>query len=159
MTTAGLQDWATLAAAVVALSVFVFNSVFQLRNRRIENLSRFIEAHKRLFVDDGYIMKNIGAMNAGTLIRDFGNLEMEQKFHNMLLEVERLALLGNNKAVPPQTQVYMFGWYARHMVKLVSDAERGNMFWELALAYLNKLAERTSDYERLSQKERAKFWR
>jgi len=34
---------------------------------------------------------------------------MEARFHLMLLDVERLAILANNKAVPRHTQVYMFG--------------------------------------------------
>jgi len=159
MSTTELRDLATVVAAAVALAVFLINSFFQIRNKRIENLSRFIEAHKRLFTDDGYILKNVTAFNAGTIARDQVDGEMEKRFHNMLLEVERLAILGNNKAVPRHTQVYMFGWYARLIhTKLISAAERENMFWELARGYLEALTVDTEKYERLSPQERKRFW-
>lgn len=37
---------------------------------------------------------------------------MEKLLHLMLREIERLAVLANNKAVPRSTQVYIFGSYA-----------------------------------------------
>ena len=151
MTTTELRDLATVCGAAIALAVFLVNSFFQFRNKRIENLSRFIEAHKRLFTDDGYILRNIGAFNSGAIERNPSDHEMEKRIHNMLLEVERLAILGNNKAVPRHTQVYMFGWYARIIQeRLISDEERKNMFWELARGYLEALTTDTYKYEELS---------
>jgi hypothetical protein len=158
MNTSELRDIATVVAALVALMVFAVNSFFQLRNRRIDNLTRFIEAHRKLFSADGYILKNVDAMNAGTLKRDRENVEMERKFHDMLLDVERLALLGNNNAVPRQTQVYMFGWYARHIGSIISDEERKNIFWELGLNYLDRLTKATIAYEALAPAKLSGFW-
>lgn len=45
--TSELGDYAMVVAAMVALLVFVLNSFSQVRNRRIENLARFIEVHQR----------------------------------------------------------------------------------------------------------------
>lgn len=49
MTSSELRDYATVIAATVAVQVFVVNSLSMMRNRRIENLSRFNQAHQWLF--------------------------------------------------------------------------------------------------------------
>ncbi len=159
MSSSELRDYAAVVTAAVALLVFVINSFSQVRNRRIENLARFIEVHQRLFEWDSYLTQNIIAIEAGTLVRDRQNVEMETKFHLMLLEIEQLAILANNHAVPRHTQVYMFGSYTRQILKVVSDEERHSMFWELAIGYLDGLAKDTEAYQRLTPKQRQHFWR
>lgn len=77
----------------------------------------------------------------------------------MLLEIERLAVLANNKAVPFETQVYLFGSYAPTLLKLMTDAERNCVFWELARAYLESIAADAERYSTLKRVERSKFWR
>lgn len=77
----------------------------------------------------------------------------------MLLEIERLAILANNKAVPLHTQVNVLGSYARNLLKLTSEEERNSMFWEPALGYLEGLAKDTETYQSLTRIEREKFWR
>ncbi|MBX3732025.1 MAG: hypothetical protein KF791_05475 [Verrucomicrobiae bacterium] len=154
-----LRNWATVVAALVALLVFLVNSLLLVRNRRVENISRFIESHRRLFATDGYIASNLTAIESEALTRDHGDTAMEAKFHLMLLEVERLALLANNEAVPRHTQVYMFGWYARNIRNVITDKERDNMSWELALGYLDGLARDTALYKQLTREQRERFWR
>lgn len=158
MISSELRDYATVVTATVALSVFFLNSFSQYRNRRIENLVRFIEAHQRLFVEDGYIVKNIVAIDAGALTRDTSNHELETKFHLMLLEIEQLAILANNRAVPRHTQVYMFGSYTRTILAVISEKERNSMFWELAIGYLDGLSKDTAAYQKLTREQREKFW-
>ncbi|MFN8641498.1 MAG: hypothetical protein U0802_07530 [Candidatus Binatia bacterium] len=158
MDTDELRNVATVVAATVALLVFIFNSISARRTRRIENLARFIESHERLFDPNGYISRNVVALNAGTLERDAADLEMEARFHRMLIEIERFAILANNEAVPRLTQVYMFGWYTKGILRLLSKEERANMSWELAINYLEKLAEDTDHYRKLSFEERRRFW-
>jgi hypothetical protein len=159
MTSSDLRDYATVVTATVALLVFVLNSLSQVRNRRVANLARFIDAHQRLFSENGYIAKNIVAIESGQLIRDRTDKEMEARFHLMLLEIEQLAILANNGAVPRQTQVYMFGFYTQHVLAVITPEERKNMFWELALGYLDRLAKDTTKYRNLTHQERTKFWR
>lgn len=154
-----LRNWATVVGATVALLVFLVNSFLTLRNQRLENVSRFLEAHQRLFASEGFIAQNMAAIESGSLARDRSNALMEAKFHLMLLEVERLAILANNNAVPRPTQVYMFGWYARDILKVITEKERDNMSWELVLSYLDSLAKDYSSYERLTRDQRARFWR
>lgn len=159
LTSSELRDYATVVAASVALMVFVFNSMSERRRRRIENLARYFEAHQRMFSENGYIAQNIAAIESGTLARDRGNPVMEMRFHLMLLEVEQLAILANNHAVPRHTQVYMLGSYIRPLLNNVTEKERESMFWELALGYLDGLAQDTAKYQKLTRREREQFWR
>jgi hypothetical protein len=154
-----LRDYATVVTATVALLVFFANAFSQIRNRRVANLSRFNEAHRGLFAEEGYIARNLVPIESGTLQRDRNDPEMEAKFHLMLLEIERLAILANNRAVPRHTQVYMFGSYARGILKVISAEERNSMFWELALGYLDELAKDTETYAKLDRSKRERFWR
>ena len=77
----------------------------------------------------------------------------------LLLEIERLAILANNRAVPRQTQVYMFGSYAQRILDLMTDKERASMSWELAVGYLDGVAKDTEQYAKLTRSERTRFWR
>lgn len=154
-----LRNWATVVAASVALLVFLVNSFLHVRNERLENVARFIDAHQRLFSLKGYIADNIASIETGSLTRDQSDLRMEAKFHLMLLEVERLAILANNEAVPRSTQIYMFGWYARTILTVVSERERENVSWELVLSYLDALAKDYTAYEGLTRERRSRFWR
>lgn len=159
MSSSELRDYATVLAASVALLVFIVNVLSQIRSRRIEDLTRFNQAHLRLFAIDTYLALNLTAIDAGTLRRDRDDPKMECRFHLMLLEIERLAILGNNKAVPRHTQVYMFGSYAPEILRLMTDKERDSMFWELAVGYLEGIARDTEGYAKLTRAERARFWR
>src|SRR5205085_10476673 len=111
-----MRDLATVGAAVIALFVFLFNSVSTLRDRRIENLVRYFDVHRHLFEREGFILSNLAQLEAGTLVRaDFDDAQ-ERKLHSMLVEVDRLAVLANNRAVPNSTQIYTFGWYAGRLL-------------------------------------------
>jgi negative regulator of sigma E activity len=159
VTSTELRDYATVVAATVALLVFIFNVASQSRNRRIENLTRFNQAHQRLFAEASYLSLNLTAFESGTFTRDHANADMERRFHLMLLEIERLAILANNNAVPRSTQVYMFGSYAPQILRLMTDAERDSMFWELAVGYLRRIAADIEGYSKLTREERRRFWR
>ena len=159
MRTSELRDYATVVAATIALLVFLVNALSQTRSRRIENLTRFNQAHQRLFASYTYLTLNIIAIEAGTMKRNTQDPVMERKFHLLLLEIERLAILANNRAVPRHTQVYMFGSYASRILELMTGQERGSMFWELAVGYLDGVAKDTERYAKLTCSERARFWR
>jgi hypothetical protein len=159
MSSSELRDYATVVAASVALLVFIFNVLSQIRNRRIENLARFNQVHQRLFAEGTYLARNLTAIESGTMARDRTNAKMENRFHLMLLEIERLAILANNKAVPRPTQVYLFGSYAGRILALMTAEERQSMFWELAVGYLEGVAADTERYGKLTRGEREHFWR
>lgn len=128
MSSEELRNYATVVAAIVALLVFVVNVWSQVRNRRIANLARFSQARQRLFAEKGHLASNLKAIEDGTLERGLGDQAMEGRFHLMLLEIERLAILANNKAVPRSTQIYMLGSYAPTILKLMTDEERARMY-------------------------------
>jgi hypothetical protein len=159
MNTSELRDYATVVAATVALLVFIFNTRSQYRSRRIENLTRFNQAHQRLFARDTYLALNLIAIERGAMKRNAEDFVMESRFHLLLLEIERLAILANNRAVPRQTQVYMFGSYAQRILDLMTDKERASMSWELAVGYLDGVAKDTEQYAKLTRSERTRFWR
>lgn len=154
-----LRNYATVLAALVALLVFIVNTRSQSRNRRIENLSRFNQVHQRLFGENGYLAKNLLAIENRTMRRNRDDVRSESEFHLMLLEIERLAVLANNKAVPRSTQVYLFGSYASSLLELMTEEERNSMFWELARAYLEGISADAERYARLTRDERSRFWR
>jgi hypothetical protein len=159
MTLEDLRNYATIVAAMVALLVFIANTRSQARNRKIENLARFNEVHQRLFAPNSYLANNLKAIEAGTMVRDLSNSRAEAEFHLMLLEIERLAILANNKAVPRSTQVYMFGSYAPTILGLMIQQETESMFWELARNYLRGVALDADHYGKLTEVERSQFWR
>jgi hypothetical protein len=154
-----LRNLATVVGATVALLVFIVNSSLAVRNRRIENLSRFIDAHQRLFDNDGYIYANLALFDKNALVRDRSTPAMEAKFHLMLIDIEHLAILANNRAVPRYTQVYMFGWYARQILNILTQDERDNVSWELAIGYLEDLTKDAEKYTELTRAQRERFWR
>ena len=159
MSSEELRNYATVVAAIVALLVFIVNVRSQMRNRRIENLARFNAVHQRLFASNGYLARNLKAIEDRTMERDVKDPHMESRFHLMLLEIERLAILANNRAVPRSTQIYMLGSYAPTILKLMTDEERSSMYWELARRYLDGIAIDSERYKSLTPAQRAQFWR
>src|SRR6266536_3234530 len=124
-----VRDLIVVVVSIFAGAQYLINSYSLLRNRKIENITLFLQMHQRLFDADGYIMLNVQKWESGQILRDTTE-KLEAKFHAMLLDIERLAILANNKAVPEKLQVYMFGWYAIRIKLLISDKERGDVFWK-----------------------------
>lgn len=154
-----VKDYATILGIAVALITYVTNSYFQFRNKGIENMKRFLDAHDTLFEDDRYLVQNVKAMENGSYKRDKSNADMELAFNRFLGDVEKIALLTSHGAVPKQVQIYMLGWFAMKVQPEVSGAERTNIFWELAIHYIDELAKAASDYEKLNSKKRARYLR
>lgn len=155
-----LEDWknvATIAGIVVAVATYITNSYFQFRNKRIENLKRYFDAHEKLFGDDGYLKAHIQQLEKGTYTRDLADPEQESRFNRFLGEVEKIAFLTAHGAVPTSVQVYMFGWFAQRMQPHLTKQERENRYWELAALYLDELKKAADDYSSLSTDKREKY--
>ena len=75
MTLADWKDTATIVGIIVAVFAYLTNSYFQFRNKRIDNLKRYFDAHDKLFEADGFIMKHIKEFEADTYKRDTSNQE------------------------------------------------------------------------------------
>jgi len=156
-TIADYKDLATIIGIVVAVITYITNSYFQFRNKRIENLKRYFDAHDNLFEKDGFILSNIRAFEAGTYKRDIENEEMEKKFNRFLGDVEKIAFLTSHNAVPLTVQAYMFGWFAQKIQPHITANERSNLFWELAVHYLDELKKSADDYAARPNGEREKY--
>ena len=82
---------------------------------------------------------------------------MEIKFNRFLGDVEKIAYLTSHKAVPVTVQVYMFGWFAQRIQPELTNGERDNVFWELAIHYIDELKKAADDYTKLETKKREKY--
>ncbi len=157
MTLTDWKDIAIITGIVISVLTYITNSYFQFRNKRIENLKRYFDAHDNLFTDGSFLMENIKELEDGTYKRDLSNKDMEVKFNRFLGDVEKIAYLTAHKAVPVTVQVYMFGWFAQKIHPHLTNGERGNTFWELAIHYIDELKKAADDYSKLETKKREKY--
>lgn len=158
MTLEGWRNIATIIGTVVALTVYITNSVQQRRQRRIENALRFIAAHQRLW-QTPFIAKNLPAMEAGTFSRLSWNEETEDDFSKFLGDLEELALLLQSGIVSQQLSIYMFGWVAQKIQPILTAKERDNVYWELAVQCLDELKDAADDFYKKTKAERQEYHR
>jgi|RifCSPhighO2_12_1023870.scaffolds.fasta_scaffold00580_9 hypothetical protein len=53
----------------------------------------------------------------------------------------------------------MFGWFAQKIQPHITNEERGNIFWELAVHYIDGLNKAADDYSKLPNEKREKYLR
>jgi hypothetical protein len=155
-----LADWkeiATILGIPIALLTYLTNSYFQFRNKRVENLKRYLDAHEKLLEADGFIMSNLKELAEGTYKRNAEDRESEKKLNQFLTNVEKVAYLTSQGAVPATVQVYMFGWFATKVQPHLTDAHRSNIYWDLAVHYIDELKKAADDYSRLPNDKREKY--
>jgi len=51
----------------------------------------------------------------------------------------------------------MFGWFAQKIQPRLTNGERNNAFWELAIHYIDELKKAADDYTKLETKKREKY--
>jgi hypothetical protein len=158
VTLEGWRNIATIAGTVIALTVYITNSIQQRRQRRVENALRFIAAHQRLS-QTPFIMKNLHAMEAGTFSRPSWNEETEDDFSKFLGNLEELALLLQSGIVSQQLSIYMFGWVAQKVQPILTAKERDNVYWELAVQCLDELKDAADDFYKKTKTERQEYHR
>lgn len=157
----GLDEWrniAVIAGVVIALVVYITNSYFQYKQRVSDNALRYIEVHEKLFQNE-FLAMNIQAMEQGTFMRDTANADSEKSFNRLLGQVEHLALLAKHGVVSKTANIYMFGWFARHIQPVLTTDERNNVYWELAVKFLDELKEDADDFYKKSKEEREKYFK
>ena len=152
------RNMATIAGTVVALTVYITNSVQQRRQRRVENALRFIAAHQRLW-QTPFIAKNLHAMEAGAFSRASWNEATEDEFSKFLGDLEELALLLQSRIVSQRLSIYMFGWVAQKIQPLLTAKERDNVYWELAVQCLDELKDAADDFYKKTKAERQEYHR
>ena len=69
LTLAEWRDIASILGVIIALSVYITNTISQFRQRKVENAMRFYKAHHKL-IENRFLAENIQAMENGTFQRD-----------------------------------------------------------------------------------------
>ena len=152
------RNIAVIAGVIIALIVYITNSYYQYKQRISDNALRYIEIHEKLFANK-FLADNIQAMEAGTFKRDATNQESEQTFNRLLGEIEHLALLANHGVISKTANIYMFGWFASHLQPVLTPNERNNVYWELAVQFLDELKKDADDFYKKSKEERDKYFK
>jgi len=76
-----------------------------------------------------------------------------------LRDLEQVAYLTANNAVPTEAQVYLFGRFAQKLHPHIGEETRKKIFWEMAVHYVDELKKATDDYSKCSPEERGKYLR
>lgn len=76
--------------------------------------------------------RHLAAVENDTLRLDNAGTGSGARFRLLLFGIERLTLLTSNNAEPRATQACLSGSCAPALPEPMTDAERENMFWELA---------------------------
>jgi len=148
-------NFSVIWGVLTALIVYVTNSVFQYKQRISENAIRYVEAHSRLFENE-FLKSNIQAMENGTFKRESKD---EKEFNRLLGEIEHLALLTKSGVVSKTANIYMFGWFAKHLQPVLTAKERNNVYWELAVEFLDTLKEDADDFYKKTKEQRDVYFK
>jgi len=157
-----LNDWRnifTIIGVIAALVVYVLNSLAQKRQRAIDNALRYLQFLDRLYPSDGYVALNLKAMEAGTFKRDLNNDAMELKFHEFLSACEYVALAHRAGAAPSSLNAYMLGWTAKHIYPQLTDREKAEPYWELAVDLLRETKLSADKLDCLTKEERLEYFK
>jgi len=152
-----LQDYANFSViwgVVIALVVYITNSFYQYKQRVSENAIRYMDIHTKLFKHE-FLSKNIQAMENGTFER---KAEDEKSFNRLLGEIEHLALMSKSGVVSKTANIYMFGWFAKHIQPVLTAKERNNVYWELAIEFLDDLKEEAEDFHNKTKEQRKEYF-
>jgi hypothetical protein len=152
------RNIAVIGGVVIALIVYISNSYYQYKQRISDNALRYIEVHEKLFLNE-FLAKNIRAMELGTFKRDTTDVKSEADFNRLLGKIEHLALLAKHGVVSRSANVYMFGWFANKIQPVLTSEERNNVYWELAVQFLDDLKRESDDFYKLSKEDREKYFR
>ena len=152
-----LQDYTNFSViwgVIIALVVYITNSLYQYKQRISENAIRYMEVHTKLFENE-FLSENIQAMEDGTFER---TAEDEKSFNRLLGEIEHLALMSKSGVVSKTANIYMFGWFARHIQPVLTAEERNNVYWELVVEFLDELKEEADDFYKKTKEQRQEYF-
>jgi len=153
-----LKDYANFSViwgVLIALIVYITNSVYQYKQRISENAIRYMETHSKLFENE-FLKNNIQAMESNTFKREPND---EKDFNRLLGEIEHLALLTKSGVVSKTANIYMFGWFAKHLQPTLTTEERNNVYWELAVEFLDELKKDAEDFYKKTKEQRNEYFK
>jgi len=155
-----LADWTHVTAilgVIIAVCTYVTTSRAQAKQRSIDNAIRYMDFHAKLFSPDGYIYANVKAMENGTYKRDKDDSEMELKFHALLSACENIVLLQKAGGIPKSINAYMFGWFAKKIYPEITDNEKAEPYWELAVDFIRETKLEAEKLDTMSKDERLAY--
>jgi len=152
------KDIATVLGVIIALVVYITNSIHHYRQSTIDNALRFIEAHQKL-VDTKFLSENYREMEKDTFRRDTNNEDMNKKFVLLLRAIEHIALLQKARAIPRSVNTYMFGWMAQQLQPLLTPDERNDIYWTLAVEFLDEMKSLADDFDKQTKNERVEYFK
>lgn len=155
-----LNNWTnifTIIGVVAALIVYIMNSLAQKRQRSIDNALRYLDYHFKIFAPSGYCSLNEKAMVCGTYKRDTDDSEMELKFNEFLSACEHMVLLNNAGGMTNSINAYMMGWFAKQIYPQLTDREKAEPYWELAVDFLRETKLEAEKLDSMSKDDRIKY--
>lgn len=155
-----LDDWKnifTIIGVIAAVVVYALNSIAQRRQRAIDNALRYLDYHSKIFAPESYCRTNVKDMEAGTYKRDVSNLDMERKFNDFLSACEHMALLHKAGGAPKSINAYMMGWFAKHIYPVLTDREKAEPYWELAIDFLHETKLEAEKLDSMPKDQRIKY--
>ena len=159
MTLDDLKNIFTIIGVVAAVTVYVMNSLAQRRQRSIDNALRYLDYHAKMFAPDSYCRANVKAMEDGSYKRNLEDCEMELKFNEFLSACEHMALLHKAGGAPHSIDAYMMGWFAKHICPQLTDKEKAEPYWELAVDFLRETKLEADKLDSMSKNDRIKYLR
>ncbi len=148
--------FATLGV-LAAIIIYILNSLAAKRQRRIDNIERYLKIHEQLFSDDSYPIRNVAAMENGSFKRDETNKDMELALNRFLGDVEKLALLQYACAIPKAANAYMVGWFAKRIYPILNDREKAERYWVVGIEFLRETKIEAEKLDNMKLEELAKY--
>jgi hypothetical protein len=127
------------------------------RQRAIDNVLRYLAYHEKIDSLDGYCRLNVKAMENRTYKRDLNDEDMELKFNQFLATCEAMALLQRAGAAPASINAYMMGWFVERIYPELTDREKAEPYWQLAVDFLQKTKLEAEKLDSMTMEERLKY--
>lgn len=152
-----LKDVVMTLSVLLALWVYFTNTKNYQRQLTADNALRFIAAHQKL-VDTKFLSENRDKLESGAFHRDTPNAEEDKKFIELLRAFEQIALLQKAKAIPESANTYMFGWIAQKIEPILTQDERDDDYWVVAVEFIKNMKSLADDLDKKTKIERVQYF-
>jgi len=146
-----------ILGVLAAMIVYILNSLAAKRQRRIDNIERYLKIHDQIFTVDSYPIKNVAVMEKGIFKRDENDKDMELALNGFLGNIEKLALLQNACAIPKAANAYMVGWFAKRIYPILNDREKAERYWVVGVEFLKEAVVEAEKIDKMKLEELAKY--
>jgi len=152
-----LKDVVMTLSVFVAVAVYATNSIRYRRQLTVDNALRFIDSHQKL-VDTKFLSENRDKLESGTFHRNKSDEAENKKFIELLRAFEQIALLQKAKAIPESANTYMFGWIAQQIEPLLTEEEKDDCYWVVAVEFIKNMKSLADDLDKKTDGERVQYF-